>query len=1799
MADNRILSNIPYSVRNYSNYAITAEETRRIVDVPYFPAQNLVEVQDAINLFAPEVDYWIPYKTATDHHVLLGLFNRPGARFLLAEIDQDARMLRYAFVGSHYPQSREDYTLTYDGSNLYIFGGYADGRCLNDFWKYNIAENTWTNLLYSKVEKGSNEIPSRRRKANIVQFAGKFWIFGGETDVLSINSEESEFIIPLNDVWRYDPETDEWTNFDPYRRLPHRPGHIVEIGTTTIKIVIVGGTDEWGTPQPTAVWTLDLNTGDASYISITPPFTISHKNVALTIDGVIHYLVDGKLYRWNSADSNFELVNNSLVAIHPETRHYWQIETQTVHFGDLSMMDEADITVAKLYDSTDSLVGTYSITLPPRGLDIPSVNVGGQLTFSYAGMINGSTFNERTFITNHATMNTTYFDFPADQRPTERAFPAMAYDKYRNRVWLFGGFDGSHFYNDLWYFDLNTYTWVKVHDNVENTDDENPSYPPPRQKAGMAIVADDWLYIIGGSSDVKAFSDFWKYHIPSGSWTREFPVDATPWGSQHFIFEWRDRLWLYNGNKLYRYFYAARQWVVQPFSFRDTGQEGVTDLFRQAYENNEFLNTPITCKLIGDFLFIQNDTHHVMVRMTDRLVTNLILEYDLRDKVMWLTHYLGLNMANLASIYHNISELSPLTKNQTPHSFFYKPLDQVLPTGGFIRDFATNKWIYVDRSGLFEIQDQTIEVDKANALAEHTVSAVGHSTIFPDVDWGDPSSVWSATIDRVIQPQTYLFAPWFLYNDNVANKEYYRGAQAAFWDQGRKRSYIVYRNGNVLKYNPKDNTFFVYFTRIWEGAAIGFYESGNKIYAFGGIRGQRRVYAQSGLECPPLEGGSPTERKIELSHCGLLEFDLNINQANVGSIESYLRTHNVSFEGYTVLRDYLLDIIHDYIEGYATHAIPASIDEVRDKIYQATQPLLDDLSQFDMAFEQGTRPLGRAYSAYTQIGERLYIFGGAQCYKVDCTMGGTSYTPAPWCTTKPGTLEGDPFNPDEEARKAYVFNMQTKEWVELAPMPQWRYLASAIASPDGRFIYIVGGFTGENCTGLTNSILRYDTQTDSYIEIQGIPQTFAPRARPVLQWLDNDHLLIMYGFRTELYEDSCDGMGQQFRYLHIPIGDAWVLDLRNWLMYKAFEDTHGFAGIVARDLDNIDENAVYIVTPGPELYNDDVVLNVYKWNLVDGTVEPIPCKLPGEVIDEWSLTEQLQTPDKISNFFRKDNTDQYKQALSRTTPYSDGTAGSGGLGDSEEEFSYDKVFFSFLTDGNIRFRYAWVQKYGPYDEPHLFIVGELLKESGLEVAARAAAGHEEAHLRIWKVNLNRTYATRYVENIPYEYPLPVSPVVFAYDGKQYLYVIYNKYNIWRLNFKQMLEDPSGSWWDRLPPCINCNFLGDDRTDPIWQGYVVDPGYLVLVSKTGLLARMSTDSFTWFADKTQPPASPVKHTVGGTLMSAALVDQDEVYLYKIGGISGKVLNIFDKQWDNFFFDLRNVSKVVDYFGDIVDKALWPVLVKRRRLYIINHLGHVYYAWLRLDGKYDIEFQLQDFYHASEIRIYGDYEFLNQAPERLRVQIFTVNGTWIEIPSSDFNVVINEAGWDYEGDYIRRYRREFVNASGDIQVQYSFCPPNYVQVPISPATAISKVRVSYSNEPQPYNYVTRINKVEVLTDQTILALYDSPSAPSPMLQVDLEPITIGDDFTAAFAVYVRNNGTTHARDVIAYVYGNKWVQFTDDVTDPDSWRIADERHPFQVATDIPPGTYVRFYVRGVNIDLRPHINDLVVKGVYAGT
>ena len=100
--------------------------------------------------------------------------------------------------------------------NLWLFGG-SWGNVLNDLWKYDPTSNQWVwvsggNTSAQPGVYGTKGVPSptnvpgaRSLAVSWIDSGGKLWLFGGTGFVADGNYGK------LNDLWNYDPVSDEWT----------------------------------------------------------------------------------------------------------------------------------------------------------------------------------------------------------------------------------------------------------------------------------------------------------------------------------------------------------------------------------------------------------------------------------------------------------------------------------------------------------------------------------------------------------------------------------------------------------------------------------------------------------------------------------------------------------------------------------------------------------------------------------------------------------------------------------------------------------------------------------------------------------------------------------------------------------------------------------------------------------------------------------------------------------------------------------------------------------------------------------------------------------------------------------------------------------------------------------------------------------------------------------------------------------------------------------------------------------------------------------------------------------------------------------------------------------------------------------------------------------------------------------------------------------------------------------------------------------------------------------------------------
>ncbi len=119
-------------------------------------------------------------------------------------------------AAANYPPARYETNAAWtdNSGNLWLFGGQGPTGELNDLWKYNMATNQWTWMKGSNtagsagnygtkgVASATNNPPARQVHSRWKDNNGNFWFFGG-THVSNTQA--------MNDMWKYDPTTNNWT----------------------------------------------------------------------------------------------------------------------------------------------------------------------------------------------------------------------------------------------------------------------------------------------------------------------------------------------------------------------------------------------------------------------------------------------------------------------------------------------------------------------------------------------------------------------------------------------------------------------------------------------------------------------------------------------------------------------------------------------------------------------------------------------------------------------------------------------------------------------------------------------------------------------------------------------------------------------------------------------------------------------------------------------------------------------------------------------------------------------------------------------------------------------------------------------------------------------------------------------------------------------------------------------------------------------------------------------------------------------------------------------------------------------------------------------------------------------------------------------------------------------------------------------------------------------------------------------------------------------------------------------------
>jgi len=410
--------------------------------------------------------------------------------------------------------------------NLWLFGGYGidsagDLSYLNDLWKFDSSTSEWTWVAGSSTvasngtfgDEGvasTSNIPSARTAAvHWKDSSGNFWLFGG----LGYD-EGGSSIGELNDLWKFDPTSLEWTLVDgsSCHRSDNACFHLAEYGTQG-----VASTDNIPGARKLATSWIDSNDnlwlfGGSAYDDndddASAPNDCNHGTPSEPerCEDVGYY---NDLWKYNISTSEWTWVSGD------------KEKLGTATYGTKGTAAAANTPGARTnatswIDADDNLWFFGGDSTPiTTGLD-------GELNDLWKF---NTTTSEWTWVTGEETFDYNNGDYGTQWEASDDTSPRGRTDAVAwvrgNKLFMFGGMLGNNYKaNDLWMFDPSTTQWTWLSGskdaNIKSVFDEKgtasfSTYPGARKGTTSWVDSDGNLWLFGGlGNPYGRANDLWK-----------------------------------------------------------------------------------------------------------------------------------------------------------------------------------------------------------------------------------------------------------------------------------------------------------------------------------------------------------------------------------------------------------------------------------------------------------------------------------------------------------------------------------------------------------------------------------------------------------------------------------------------------------------------------------------------------------------------------------------------------------------------------------------------------------------------------------------------------------------------------------------------------------------------------------------------------------------------------------------------------------------------------------------------------------------------------------------------------------------------------------------------------------------------------------------------------------------------------------------------------------------------------------------------------------------------------------------
>ncbi|KAI9307903.1 hypothetical protein BJ944DRAFT_237469 [Cunninghamella echinulata] len=151
--------------------------------------------------------------------------------------------------------------------------------------------------------------------------------------------------------------------------------------------------------------------------------------------------------------------------------------------------------------------------IPPERSGHTAVAIGG-IMYIWGGQHHGRYYNEVLAFNTSNYSDNPHWDLihngNNDQGPIPTGRSGHTSVVFENRLYIFGGSDGKHLYNDIWCFDFHSRQWHQI---------PAAGFIPTAREHAAAGLVDDAMYVIGGRDvDGNELNDLCAFRIRSQRW---------------------------------------------------------------------------------------------------------------------------------------------------------------------------------------------------------------------------------------------------------------------------------------------------------------------------------------------------------------------------------------------------------------------------------------------------------------------------------------------------------------------------------------------------------------------------------------------------------------------------------------------------------------------------------------------------------------------------------------------------------------------------------------------------------------------------------------------------------------------------------------------------------------------------------------------------------------------------------------------------------------------------------------------------------------------------------------------------------------------------------------------------------------------------------------------------------------------------------------------------------------------------------------------------------------------------------